>query len=620
VIQPFNPQLNQQIQQFVQAEQMNRPGPRQTSSPEDRRFAQGSQEDNFTVNMANIANQRHLGFAEMASRERSWANKNRIDQEIANNRLSQEKSLAEQSLAANQRNADRSHDLALRGIGLQEQQLDFEQRRLIEEENRKEADRKAMEEASALVAQRQAELERLKIERLRANQNRKVELTDQIDGLNEEMEELTLQISRGVRRTGQAQANINQQLTTERRSVEAQRKAIEQSQRFAVGAAAGLEARLIQAVPTEFAEGGTYGAIKRFDREDGRLLRETGLTQGDHELLEEEIVTSVASSLRTMTNQNIPDGFSTALRDFMRAVRVGDVENVATRTEAIQSMLRQANVSPYILSGLIANTGDALTQRVAQMAQDGFGLPDELRRYGLVGEDGRPRAMTYDSLGFDSSYVDGGVVSSEAYTDLLRDGYVGDMSDENRFLKYQDEIARMNRMVTAVRTFENLEEALSAGAFPDISELDRRLRLLDRLSEGDDLNRFESLFDDGDLAGAEDFLSQGSGPASLSGSIGDFLKEEGIQGSDWYDEMAAHAKAYEDVRGDFRSDARSDIREMREVMEAIEEAEKASGRLGTDLDIGLLEDSMESREEFLNNITDPRVRALVIQSLMSGGM
>jgi hypothetical protein len=216
--------------------------------------------------------------------------------------------------------------------------------------------------------------------------------------------------------------------------------------------------------------------------------------------------------------------------------------------------------------------------------------------------------------------VDGGVVSSEAYTDLLRDGYVGDMSDENRFLKYQDEIARMNRMVTAVRTFENLEEALSAGAFPDISELDRRLRLLDRLSEGDDLNRFESLFDDGDLAGAEDFLSQGSGPASLSGSIGDFLKEEGIQGSDWYDEMAAHAKAYEDVRGDFRSDARSDIREMREVMEAIEEAEKASGRLGTDLDIGLLEDSMESREEFLNNITDPRVRALVIQSLMSGGM
>jgi len=620
VIQPFNPQLNQQIQQFVQAEQMNRPGPRQTSSPEDRRFAQGSQEDNFTVNMANIANQRHLGFAEMASRERSWANKNRIDQEIANNRLSQEKSLAEQSLAANQRNADRSHDLALRGIGLQEQQLDFEQRRLIEEENRKEADRKAMEEASALVAQRQAELERLKIERLRANQNRKVELTDQIDGLNEEMEELTLQISRGVRRTGQAQANINQQLTTERRSVEAQRKAVEQSQRFAVGAAAGLEARLIQAVPTEFAEGGTYGAIKRFDREDGRLLRETGLTQGDHELLEEEIVTSVASSLRTMTNQNIPDGFSTALRDFMRAVRVGDVENVATRTEAIQSMLRQANVSPYILSGLIANTGDALTQRVAQMAQDGFGLPDELRRYGLVGEDGRPRAMTYDSLGFDSSYVDGGVVSSEAYTDLLRDGYVGDMSDENRFLKYQDEIARMNRMVTAVRTFENLEEALSAGAFPDISELDRRLRLLDRLSEGDDLNRFESLFDDGDLAGAEDFLSQGSGPASLSGSIGDFLKEEGIQGSDWYDEMAAHAKAYEDVRGDFRSDARSDIREMREVMEAIEEAEKASGRLGTDLDIGLLEDSMESREEFLNNITDPRVRALVIQSLMSGGM
>ena len=620
MIQPFNPQLNQQIQQFVQAEQMNRPGPRQTSSPEDRRFAQGSQEDNFTVNMANIANQRHLGFAEMASRERSWANKNRIDQEIANNRLSQEKSLAEQSLAANQRNADRSHDLALRGIGLQEQQLDFEQRRLIEEENRKEADRKAMEEASALVAQRQAELERLKIERLRANQNRKVELTDQIDGLNEEMEELTLQISRGVRRTGQAQANINQQLTTERRSVEAQRKAVEQSQRFAVGAAAGLEARLIQAVPTEFAEGGTYGAIKRFDREDGRLLRETGLTQGDHELLEEEIVTSVASSLRTMTNQNIPDGFSTALRDFMRAVRVGDVENVATRTEAIQSMLRQANVSPYILSGLIANTGDALTQRVAQMAQDGFGLPDELRRYGLVGEDGRPRAMTYDSLGFDSSYVDGGVVSSEAYTDLLRDGYVGDMSDENRFLKYQDEIARMNRMVTAVRTFENLEEALSAGAFPDISELDRRLRLLDRLSEGDDLNRFESLFDDGDLAGAEDFLSQGSGPASLSGSIGDFLKEEGIQGSDWYDEMAAHAKAYEDVRGDFRSDARSDIREMREVMEAIEEAEKASGRLGTDLDIGLLEDSMESREEFLNNITDPRVRALVIQSLMSGGM
>lgn len=620
MIQPFNPQLNQQIQQFVQAEQMNRPGPRQTSSPEDRRFAQGSQEDNFTVNMANIANQRHLGFAEMASRERSWANKNRIDQEIANNRLAQEKSLAEQSLAANQQNADRSHDLALRGIGLQQQQLDFEQQRLIEEENRREADRRAMEEASALVAQRQAELERLKIERLKANQNRKVELTDQIDGLNEEMEELTLQISRGVRRTGQAQANINQQLTTERRSVEAQRRAIEQSQRFAVGAAAGLEARLIQAVPTEFAEGGTYGALERFDREDGRLLRETGLTQGDHELLEEEIVTSVASSLRTMTNQNIPDGFSTALRDFMRAVRVGDVEDVATRTEAIQSMLRQANVSPYILSGLIANTGDALTQRVAQMAQDGFGLPDELRRYGLVGEDGRPRAMTYDSLGFDSSYVDGGVASSEAYSDLLRDGSVGAMSDENRFLKYQDEIARMNRMVTAVRTFENLEEALSAGAFPDISELDRRMRLLDRLSEGDDLNRFESLFDDGDLAAAEDFLSQGSAPASLSGSVGDFLNEEGIQGGGWYDQMAALAQAYEDVRGDFRSDARSDIREMREVMEAIEEAERTSGRLGTDLDIGLLEDSMESREEFLEGITDPRVRALVIQSLMSGGM
>jgi hypothetical protein len=77
VIQPFNPQIDQQVSQYQQATAFNRPGPRQVMAPQDRQFAEDQQDDDFMMGMARIGSQ-----------ERTWANKNQLDFQNAENQRS----------------------------------------------------------------------------------------------------------------------------------------------------------------------------------------------------------------------------------------------------------------------------------------------------------------------------------------------------------------------------------------------------------------------------------------------------------------------------------------------------------------------------------------------------
>lgn len=577
MIQPFNPQLNQQVQQFVQAEQMNRPGPRQGMMPQDRRFAEQAQDDQFTTNMAQIA-----------STERTWGKKNELDYMAHQERLG-------------------------------------ENRRQFDEVNRiREEDKKLLNERSRRLAEGRAEILRRQIDRVTTRQGLARQHTEDIESMRVEQRNIERGITKAVLNAGKDRNAAMNALGSRTQVLEAQRRFYDENNKpFFAGFVGGITADLagpqvsdtapiteMFVDPENMPAGGEalpefmgYNQVVQRAKNDPNFAR-TGVS--DTGRVNKSVASRMIGTLKEFSNANVPDVVVEDVRQILDGMASGNLDEQTTqaRIASVTGALQQAGISPVQFMAILEQGQQGLVENIGQ-AVDQLDLGGESLGTSIYGEDGGLQAISLQNI-LGDDYEE--ALQSEASLNSkiaqmpigfknITEGiarYFGAGSRRiDNFSENFGLLENINRQIYAANAMRDLADLFEAGGVPNQRSITDELAVLNEI-EMDSRSSFEDAILGGNYSGAGDM--EYSSP-SLVDDVRSYMEANSITGDyDWISDLEAYESGY----GDFRRGTSTDIRQLLALGDEMEDASIQSQRYRNNTgEIGALQDQLTEIESLI---------------------
>lgn len=574
MIQPFNPQLNQQVQQFVQAEQMNRPGPRQGMMPQDRRFAEQAQDDQFTTDMAKIA-----------SAERTWGKKNELDYMAHQERLQQNRYM-------------------------------FDESNRIQEE-----DKKALNERSRRLAEGQAEILRRQIDRVTSRQHLSSQHTKQLEVLRADQRNLERGITRAVVGAGKDRDAVARALGSRKQVLDAQSRFWNESNKpFFAGFVGGVAADLagpqvldtapitdvfvdsenIPAGGDALAEFTGFDQVVQRAKNDPNFAR-TGVS--DTGRVNKSVASRTMATLKEFSNANVPDVVVEDLRHLLDGMASGNLDEQTTqaRISSIVGSLQQSGISPAQFMAILEQGQQGLVEHIVESV-DQLDLGGESLGTSIYGEDGGLQAISLQNmLGDDyekalqsEAELNSAIAQVPIGFKNLTEGvarYLGAGSRRiDNFSENFGQLENINRQIYAANAMRNLADLFEAGGVPNQRSITNELAVLNEI-EMDSRSSFEDAILGGNFSGAGDM--DYSSP-SLVDDVRSYMEANSITGDyDWISDLEAYESGY----GDFRKGVSQDIQQLLAIGDDMEEASIARQRFQNNTgELGSLQDQLLEME------------------------
>ncbi|MGA1752722.1 MAG: hypothetical protein ACO395_05090 [Pontimonas sp.] len=569
MIQPFNPQIDQQVSQYQQASAMNQPGPRQTMAPQDRRFAEDQQDDNFM-----------LGMAQIGSTERTWANKNQLDFQNAEN---------QRSFMSAEGDKQRAYEQNIR-----QQEIDRDNQRA--------------QKLSEAMTQRA----RLRLESMKRGGTESLALLEESNALDEKRKAYEAGLAKANMETAR---ELGQDVSTPMRnrmaSLESQLKTVEATTKFlntqGSTSQALLEANYFARLrnygytdPTKdpgwFSSAEDLKPSVRSIADQDRLLVDygqnpVGAARGlDSELMEgvtidsaERMSRDISETLaRTMSAPGIglkdATGFSQGISRLLMASTInvrGDLTDVQSDVKAITDDLMRQGVSPHVLPAVLSHLEEQLNSAVLAEFEN---LGERYPSMELFGPNGEMLPLT-------TSYLSQKEAEDEGDIDGQEDRY-----------RYNAMVAMANGLRRARTRVEVSGYALGT------TELTEQLTMIKNLVDGADFGDEDQMFTRLSSDSVAGSLSRENFGAMLSrqGFEEDFL-DTNLSDGDQTDlerlnpfqrELYGYLTNFEGVRRGAKSKSR-DLKKQNEELSREDEALRLKrARQGTQREIDLAEEML----------------------------